>query len=147
MKLNIKKALSELEINDAMMIRKKVFIQEQDVPVELEVDEFEAVSKHFIAYLDKAPVATGRMREFDGYIKFERIASLKSMRGKGFGKKLMSYMQDYAEINYPKYKLKMHAQETAISFYTQIGWISIGEIFEEAGIKHQLMMYEPSRID
>ena len=141
MNIIIKKVKSDKDFADSMTIRRDVFIVEQSVPVSIERDEFEASCDHFMSPLDGEVVSTGRLRRVDSIIKFERIASLKKVRGKGIGRKLMSFMQEYAQAKYPGYILKMHAQASAISFYTQIGWIAEGEIFEEAGIEHQIMTF------
>ena len=81
------------------------------------------------------------MRVHKDLIKFERIATIKKVRGLGIGKKLMSAMQKYAHNQFPHLTPCMYAQDSAISFYEQIGWTQEGEMFEVAGIMHVKMLY------
>jgi predicted GNAT family N-acyltransferase len=128
-----------------MEIRQKVFIEEQKISAALELDGHDHESKHFLAQLNGLPVATGRLRLKGFYCKFERIATLREFRGRGIGRTLMQFMQDDATRNYPTHLPAMHAQQTAISFYTLLRWIPLGEIFEEASIPHQLLIYPPQQ--
>jgi predicted GNAT family N-acyltransferase len=128
------------EYQSALFIRREVFIQEQNVPEEIEIDEFECNSHHFLLTKASLPVACGRMRIKATYIKFERIASLKSHRGMGLGKMLMEKMQEFARLNYPELTPYMHSQLDAVPFYEKLGWTKQGEIFFEAGIPHLVMI-------
>lgn len=127
------------EYLETLSIRKEVFIKEQNVPEEIEIDEFECHSHHFLLTKAAVPVACGRMRLKSSYIKFERIASLKSFRGMGLGKMLMEKMQEFARLNYPELTPYMHSQVDSIAFYEKLGWTKQGEIFFEAGIPHLAM--------
>ena len=66
----------------ASPIRFAVFVEEQGVPREIELDEHDALSVHVVAFEDQAPVATGRLLP-DGHIG--RMAVLKDWRGRGIG--------------------------------------------------------------
>lgn len=127
------------EYEQTLSIRREVFINEQKVPESLEIDEFECNSHHFLLTKDAVPAACGRMRIKNAYIKFERIASLKSFRGLGLGKVLMERMQEFALENYPELTPYMHSQLGAVPFYEKLGWKRDGEIFYEAGIPHLAM--------
>ena len=84
--ITIKKVQTKKEYEIYLMIRKAVFIEEQYVPKDQEIDSFENSSIHFLAYYNKTPAGTGRLRIKEHCIKFERIATLKAFRGKGVGK-------------------------------------------------------------
>jgi predicted GNAT family N-acyltransferase len=127
------------EYLEALTIRKEVFVKEQNVPEEIEIDEFECNSHHFLLTQASVPVACGRMRLKSPYIKFERIAGLKSYRGMGLGRVLMENMQEFARLHYPELTPYMHSQVDAVPFYEKLGWTRQGEIFFEAGIPHQAM--------
>jgi predicted GNAT family N-acyltransferase len=127
------------EYLEALSIRREVFIKEQNVPENIEIDEYECNSHHFLLTKDSVPVACGRMRLKTPYIKFERIAGLKSHRGMGLGRVLMERMQEFARLNYPELTPYMHSQMEAVPFYEKLGWIKQGEIFFEAGIPHLVM--------
>lgn len=130
---------SDADYQQALKIRQEVFVCEQGVPADLEVDEFEQSSVHFLCRDGAAGVATGRLRRKDGYCKFERIATLARFRGRGYGILLMQAMQDYAAAHYPELTPYMHAQTSAVGFYEKLGWKKAGAEFYEAGIPHYAM--------
>lgn len=122
----------------SLQIREKVFIEEQNISRELEIED-EEESIFFLLSLNDVPVSTGRLRETEGKIKFERIATLMDFRGRDFGKNLMQELESFALKNYPNKKPWMHAQLSAATFYEAMGWVRAGEIFDEAGIPHVSM--------
>lgn len=140
-KLDSQDSLKHYE--DCLLVRRSVFIEEQEIDSKIEIDKFENESIFFVGYLNKDPVTTGRLRviEDENTVKFERIATLKSQRGKGLGKKLMLEMQAYAKNNFKGHVLKMHSQESATTFYESIGWRREGELFIEAEIIHQTLIF------
>ncbi len=125
--------------HSALSIRREVFIFEQHVPEELEIDEFELSCDHFLISKDGQPATTGRLRVKGDFIKFERIATLKKFRRLGLGSVLMKEMLAYASMHYPDLKPYMHAQLDVVSFYEKLGWSTHGEVFYEAGIPHRAM--------
>lgn len=129
----------------SLMIREEVFIKEQVIDPALEIDEYEDFCDFFLTSLDHHPVSTGRLRVSGDKIKFERIATLRKYRGKGFGKHLMDGMMKFAEAKYPDLRPFMHAQLSAADFYEQLGWKRVGENFDEAGIPHVAMSYQLKR--
>ena len=143
MSIVIKEAISETEREMALGVRLKVFIEEQGINPEREVDQFEKSSHYFLALLNDIPVGAGRMRLKDSYCKFERIATLKECRGKGVGKKMMEFMHSYAHNHYPQFLPFMHAQKSALSFYEKIGWEAVGDEFWEEEISHKVLIYPP----
>lgn len=123
-------------------IRKKVFVQGQGVPEDIEIDEHEDRCVHFLLSLNGQKVSTGRLRKInDEFIKFERIATLKEFRGYGIGAKLMCHMHEYCLKKFPEYLPIMHAQESAVGFYKKLGWTQMGDKFYEAGIAHYKMVF------
>jgi predicted GNAT family N-acyltransferase len=138
---------TEIEYQQCLAIRRLVFIEEQSVPKEIEIDEYESIANHFLVTIDNQPVATGRLRPKDQLIKFERIASIPTVRGLGAGKVLMNYMLEYALKNYSDYLPAMHAQKSAYGFYEKLGWIPVGEEFTEADIQHQMMIHPSQNAD
>src|SRR5437870_1879668 len=99
--VSITQAISPEELAAALSVRKAVFVGEQGVPAELEVDEFEKASIHFLCSYNGKPVGAGRLRVKGGYAKFERIAVLKEFRGKHLGQALMRVMEEYAAREFP----------------------------------------------
>ena len=84
-------------LEDCFYIRKKVFVEEQGVPEESEIDEYESESIHLIGYDNGQPVATARIRPInETTVKIERVAVMKSHRGQGMGRMLMQAVESLA---------------------------------------------------
>ncbi|WP_445194262.1 GNAT family N-acetyltransferase [Staphylococcus xylosus] len=126
-------------MEEAHNIRKKVFVEEQGVPLENEIDQYETIATHVIGYdQNDVPFATGRLRPIANSVKVERVAILASHRNKGYGKLLMGFLETVA-INKGDEKLMLNAQCHAQSFYESLGYESFGEIFMEENIEHIAM--------
>jgi predicted GNAT family N-acyltransferase len=120
---------------DASRIRFEVFVQEQGVPLEIEMDARDVDCLHALAYLDGAAVGTGRLLP-DGHIG--RMAVLKSSRGHGVGGAMLERLVDEARRRGMR-SVALAAQTHAIGFYRKHGFAALGEEFVEAGIPHQEM--------
>ena len=138
--LIVKKVRSKSELEKVINIRKKVFIVEQKVPYEIEIDGFDEESEHFLAYLDGKPIGCGRIRKNKDYFKLERIAILKEYRNKKYGEKITNYLISYCKGKNKK-QIRLHSQLKVVDFYKKFGFIPIGNTFLEAGIKH-IEMYK-----
>lgn len=114
-------------------IRKVVFIQEQNVPKELEWDDRDTECWHVLIELDGKAVATGRI-DTDG--KIGRMAVLKEARGQNIGVAVLDQLKSIARREGIT-KTYMHAQCHAIDFYLKNGYRAIGDVYDEAGIAHQ----------
>ena len=117
----------------ASAIRFTVFVEEQRVPQELELDEWDAQCWHALALQpDGTAVATGRLLP-DGHIG--RMAVLATARGTGVGFKVLEALMAKAQaLGYSE--LALNAQTHAAPFYARAGFEQVGEEFEEAGIPH-----------
>jgi predicted GNAT family N-acyltransferase len=133
---------SEEDILKVMVVRGIVFIEEQGVDWEGEIDEFEAESVHFLGECDGQPVAAGRLRMMpDGTAKIERVAVRPAWRGQGFARGMVeAIMNEAGRRNAAKFKL--HAQVYLEDFYASFGFLRQGGIFRECGIDHILMTRE-----
>jgi predicted GNAT family N-acyltransferase len=130
---------NEEQLETAFQIRKKVFVEEQHVPVEEEIDALEQDCTHFLLYDDEGkPSGAGRFRMVDGYGKVERICILPSVRGKGAGRELMLAIEHYAAEQGVQ-KCKLNAQTHAIPFYEKLGYRVVSGEFLDAGIPHKAM--------
>jgi len=116
-------------------IREQVFIKEQQVPVELEWDEYDDCSTHFLALADHVPVATARLKP-DGQLG--RMAVLKNHRHLGIGSALLNYIVAFARLQRLP-EVYCHAQLSALDFYRQHSFNQFGETFQDAGITHRAM--------
>ncbi len=136
MKINVKIITSENDLKISFAIRKKVFVEEQKVPEEIEWDEFENESNHVLAYIKDKPVGTARWRETQKGKKLERFAVLKEFRSFGVGKYLVHFI--LKELMNSE-NIYLHAQEHVVGFYEKFEFIKKGDRFFEAGIPHWLM--------
>jgi predicted GNAT family N-acyltransferase len=117
-------------------IRFAVFVEEQKVPAAIELDEFDPVSLHALAF-DAAgeAVGTGRLLP-DGHIG--RMAVLTRVRGSGVGAALLRALMQAARARGDR-EVVLSAQTHAIPFYERFGFVAEGEVFEDAGIPHRQM--------
>lgn len=119
----------------AFAIRRAVFCDEQQVPWEIEIDEFEDTAIHIIGDFRGLTVAVARLRLLPDHAKLERIAVSKPYRGNGIGTELIEFMMETARENGYSH-FRMHAQAQLQSYYERLGFRVDGEPFIEAGIDH-----------
>ncbi|TQS75792.1 GNAT family N-acetyltransferase [Ornithinibacillus gellani] len=127
------------ELNQAYQVRMDVFVKEQHVPVELEMDEHDKEAIHFVGYVDNTPVAASRLRFVDTYGKLERICVRAEQRGQSFGKQIILRMEEQLKENGYS-TAKLNAQTHALEFYHRLGYEVISEEFMDAGIPHVTMV-------
>lgn len=126
------------EQQDAFRVRHTVFVGEQNVPEELEMDEYDQSSLHFVVYMDEVPIGAGRLRNVDGIGKIERICVLSNYRKYGVGKVLMEKIESAAK-EHGFTTLKLNSQVHAEPFYSKLGYKVVSETFMDAGIPHVTM--------
>ncbi|RZJ21374.1 GNAT family N-acetyltransferase [Acinetobacter sp. UBA3106] len=117
---------------DAKLIREQVFIQEQNISVEDEWDEQDAVALHFVVYDQTHPVATARLLQNNS---IGRVAVLKAYREQGIGKLLMLEIIQQAKHEQRQF-LKLSSQVHAIQFYAGLGFVAQGDEYLDCGIPH-----------
>jgi len=122
--------------DDALAIRREVFVVEQSGPPEDEPDAMDAASLHAVAYDRGVAIATGRLLP-DGHIG--RMAVRRQARGRGVGGRLLAALIDRAR-QLGHQTLALHAQVHASGFYEAHGFCRQGAPFVEAGIDHVLMV-------
>lgn len=124
---------------DAGAIRLEVFVEEQKVPAELEMDHMDAVCVHAVAYdAGGRPIGTGRLLP-DGHIG--RMAVRKSARGTGVGGALLRALMAQARARGDR-QVELSSQTHAAPFYQRHGFTIEGDEFFEAGIAHINMRHK-----
>jgi predicted GNAT family N-acyltransferase len=118
-----------------MPIRHDVFIKEQEVPVELEWDEFDQNALHAIVKKDQGVIGTARLIMDNSIARIGRMAIQKEYREQGIGQKLLSILIQTAKEKGAQ-ECILHAQTHAIAFYAKAYFEPNGPIFDEAGIPH-----------
>ncbi|MCJ8011322.1 GNAT family N-acetyltransferase [Paenibacillus sp. KQZ6P-2] len=132
------------QLHYGLDIRKKVFVEEQKVPVDLEIDEYDVISEdaHHILVQDENGeyVATGRLIYYSNdTAKMQRIAVLQDYRKSGYGRILLLAMEKRARELGLAYSI-LDAQCQAEPFYAKQGYETISkEPFDDAGIPHVRM--------
>ena len=118
---------------DASSIRFEVFVDEQKVPAEIELDEMDAVCLHAVAYdRNGHAIGTGRLLP-DGHIG--RMAVRQSGRGTGVGGAILQLIMEKARERGDA-AVVLNAQTVAAPFYARHGFVQQGDEFDEAGIAH-----------
>jgi predicted GNAT family N-acyltransferase len=117
-------------------VRRAVFVEEQNVPEDLEWDEADERASHVLATApDGMPIGTGRIKR-DGRIG--RMAVTMAWRRRGVGSAMLEMLLVMARAQGLQV-VHLHAQTHAMPFYSRHGFVARGEEFEEAGIPHRLM--------
>jgi len=123
---------------DAQAVRHDVFIIEQNIPVELEWDEMDAVSLHAIAYDESGQaIGTGRLLP-DGYIG--RMAVQMIHRKAGIGGAILTALMQEAKMR-GQNEVMLNAQIQVQGFYERFGFVGEGDEFMDAGIPHIHMQH------
>jgi predicted GNAT family N-acyltransferase len=127
------------QLRDALAVRFPVFVDEQQVPAEIEQDEHDLESIHVVAYHAGQPVATGRCYLTEATVaKIGRMAVLRDYRLLGLGSAVLQMLENEARLLGAESAV-LHAQLQAAEFYATHGYQPEGETFDEAGIEHVRM--------
>ena len=124
------------ELEEAFNIRRRVFVEEQAISEDIELDEYDSVSTHIIVKDGDRAIATARVQfPGKGTAKIERMAVLKDFRRRGIGRNIISFL--IKEFRKRKVEqVVLHAQYAVLDFYRSCGFKETGEPFIEADIKH-----------
>lgn len=136
---NVTITSSDQEREDAFFVRRKVFVEEQGVPLALELDELDKTADHFVVYTNTTPIGAGRIRETnEGIGKVERVCVLPEYRGMNLGKLIMKALEDHAATKDFE-KIILNAQSYALPFYEKLGYVITSPEFMDADIPHRAM--------
>jgi predicted GNAT family N-acyltransferase len=138
--VKITRVTTTTELREAFAIRIRVFVKEQKVPAEIELDRDDERAVHFLAVLASGKaIGTARVVVKRGRAKIGRMAVLKRYRRMGVGKKLLQRAIAAANrLHAPQ--IYLHAQVAVIGFYERLGFQAVGKTFDEAGIAHRKMI-------
>ena len=134
------------QMADALAVRRRVFIEEQGVPEDEEIDDHDGdpasvpTALHVVLYLDGRPIGTGRLLlppDGEG-AHIGRMAVLAEHRRMGAGRAVMLALQSLAMAR-GMHDITLAAQLHATGFYERLGYIARGDVFLDAGIEHRWM--------
>ncbi|MFC4076629.1 GNAT family N-acetyltransferase [Salinithrix halophila] len=137
--MKTKRVTTSSELEEVFRIRTTVFVEEQGVPLEEEIDAFEKEAVHVLAFYHEQAVGTGRLRIVEDTAKLERICVLDSYRQYGLGRAIVHALEEIAKEK-GLTKVKLHGQTHAERFYSQLGYQKASDVFMEEGIPHRLMV-------
>jgi predicted GNAT family N-acyltransferase len=131
----VREARDDGERAAAMAIRHAVFVEEQHVPVELEVDGRDDEAVHLVAVRDGTVVATCRLLAHGATVHLGRLAVAASARRQGIAQLILQAAEAWARAHGAR-RLALSAQTYAAGLYLAAGYATVGEPFMEAGIEH-----------
>lgn len=140
--VELKLVETEADMEAALAVRMRVFVAEQSVPAEEELDDEDATATHVIARHNELVVGTGRLLiRAEGTCQIGRMAVDQPWRRQGVGGQLLLYLEQEARSQGMS-QVMLHAQEYVKGFYAAHGYLERGELFLEAGIPHIEMRKE-----
>ncbi len=135
-KLTYKLVTSAGELKGAFEVRRQVFVGEQGISEEIELDEHDREALHMVVKGGKTVIGTARVRfPVAGQAKLERMAVLRPFRCRGIGRRIIAFLNEELG-NRQIGQVVLHAQYSAVVFYRSCGFEESGLPFYEAGIKH-----------
>lgn len=134
----IYRQLTREEFPQALEIRIKVFVEEQNVPLDEEHDCYDMVAQHFGVFLGEQLVGTGRLVLQGRVGKIGRVAILSEFRGRGLGNGLVRTILTTGQRQGLR-EFVLGAQIQAMNFYANLGFVAEGEVFLDGGIPHRTM--------
>ena len=134
------------DFSEAMKVRVPVFVEEQGVPQERELDDFDKLSYHAVLYEDEFPIACGRLyiNKKENTAKLGRVAVLKDHRRQGYGLMTCKKLINIAQTQGIK-SIILHAQTHSVPLYERLGFKKSGGEFLEENIPHYKMTKELSQ--
>ena len=141
--IEVKLVETEAELEGAINVRMRVFVVEQQIPPEEELDDADATATHAVAMQGGQVVGTGRMLlvegDDEGTCRIGRMAVDGEWRRHGVGGQILEFLEEQARQQGLTHCL-LHAQEYVKAFYAGHGYVERGAVFMEAGILHVEMV-------
>ena len=136
--VSIVKANTTNQFRDALYIRSKVFIEEQQIAVDDEFDHDESQFISYVLYQNQAPIATIRYKidEKNRVATIGRIAVLKPNRGHGYGALMIQYIEKILTYKYRPLTIEIGGQHQLKDYYESLGYKVTGEPYMDANIVH-----------
>jgi predicted GNAT family N-acyltransferase len=124
--------------NLGLALRRKVFVDEQRVPPEMEFDKHDLTATHLVAVADGSVVGCLRIVFLDQHAKFGRVVVAASARGRGIATAMMRHAMELARAR-GETRFYLTAQSDKLGLYEKLGFVAFGDEFDDAGIPHFAM--------
>lgn len=140
MTVTVRRARDEREVADAIALRAAVFVDEQGVPLEEDLDGRDGEALHLVAVEDAGGgvIGTCRLLADGSTLKLGRMAVAARARRRGIGMRLLAVADDEAARAAAE-RIVLAAQVSALPLYEQAGYAARGDVFLDAGIQHVWM--------
>jgi len=137
--------LTTSQLYDLLRLRQEVFVVEQNCPY-LDADGLDQQSLHLLAYAGTRQQLIGYLRCIQPGVKFEeaalgRLVTAEAVRGSGVARQMMQEAIELAARRYPQIGIRISAQLYLEKFYTDLGFQTVSEPYDEDGIPHIEMLY------
>ena len=142
MELDIRFIQNSKDMLSCLELRRTVFIEEQNVPENEEVDGDDPDCDHILLTVSDIPVGAARLKYYNDFIKVQRVCVLKNYRGQGIGSKIINFIIRHVEKNDIRSSVRLGSQIHALEFYKRLGFIEFGEEYLDAGILHKDMEFQ-----
>jgi len=142
MALVIRFTQNNKDMLSCLNLRRTVFIEEQNVPKNEEVDGDDPDCDHILLTVSDIPVGAARLKYYNDFIKVQRVCVLKNYRGQGIGSKIINFIIRHVEKNDIRSSVRLGSQIHALEFYKRLGFIEFGEEYLDAGILHKDMEFQ-----
>jgi predicted GNAT family N-acyltransferase len=142
MVLDIRFIQNSKDMLSCLELRRTVFIEEQNVPENEEVDGDDPDCEHILLTISDIPVGAARLKYYDDFVKVQRVCVLKNYRGQGIGSNIINFIIRHVEKNDIRSSVRLGSQIHALEFYKGLGFIEFGEEYLDAGILHKDMEYQ-----
>lgn len=137
-RITVVEVKSSADLARVRRIRHHVFIEEQGVPKEIELDSDDNRATHVLAIVGKKAVGGARMVALGTTVKIGRMAVMPQWRRRGVGRALLLWLIKRARREGAQFAI-LNAQAHAEGFYRSAGFEPLGGLFDEAGIPHRRM--------
>ncbi len=136
--IDVRPAQGQAEVDAALALRHEVFVVEQHVPLDDDVDGRDAQALHLVGVQDGRVVATCRVLNDGDTAKLGRMAVAVAVRRRGIASRLLAAAEEHARTTGAR-RIALAAQTEALGLYERAGYAALGERFLDAGIEHLMM--------
>jgi predicted GNAT family N-acyltransferase len=136
--IEVREARAGADLDAALALRHTVFVGEQGVPEDEDVDGRDGDATHFVAVDGGRVVGTCRLLEAGDRVRLGRLAVEGAQRRRGVASALLTQAEQWAR-EHGAHEIVLAAQTDACALYEQAGYVVRGERFMEAGIEHVMM--------